>query len=109
MIARRTLVLVALLIAGQARGANPPNVMDLPPANLIPAPVDMMPAAPRASDPEPPAPARPMQPSAKPSGPSSNPLWAIPLSKLTATRERPIFLPSRRAPSPGVELARLFA
>ena len=32
--------------------------------------------------------------------PKGNPLWAIPLSKLTATRERPIFLPSRRPPAP---------
>jgi general secretion pathway protein N len=31
-----------------------------------------------------------------------NPLWAIPLKSLTATRERPIFLPSRRAPAPPV-------
>jgi general secretion pathway protein N len=31
-----------------------------------------------------------------------NPLWAIPLSVLTATRERPLFLPSRRAPAPAV-------
>ena len=34
--------------------------------------------------------------------PSGNPLWAIPLSGLTATRERPIFLPSRRPPAPVV-------
>jgi general secretion pathway protein N len=32
--------------------------------------------------------------------PRGNPLGAIPLSKLTATRERPIFLPSRRPPAP---------
>jgi general secretion pathway protein N len=31
-----------------------------------------------------------------------NPLWAIPLSSLTATRERPIFSPSRRPPRPAV-------
>ena len=31
-----------------------------------------------------------------------NPLWAIPLKALTATRERPLFLPSRRAPAPAV-------
>lgn len=31
-----------------------------------------------------------------------NPLWAIPLKGLIATRERPIFLPSRRAPTPTV-------
>jgi general secretion pathway protein N len=30
---------------------------------------------------------------------SGNPLWAIPLGSLTATRERPIFLPSRRPPA----------
>jgi general secretion pathway protein N len=34
-----------------------------------------------------------------------NPLWAIPLSKLSATRERPIFLPSRRVPAPAVASA----
>jgi general secretion pathway protein N len=33
---------------------------------------------------------------------TGNPLWAIPLSSLTATRERPIFLPSRRPPAPAV-------
>jgi hypothetical protein len=32
--------------------------------------------------------------------PSGNPLWAIPLKELSATRERPIFSPSRRAPAP---------
>lgn len=29
-----------------------------------------------------------------------NPLWAIPLRQLNATRERPLFVPSRRAPPP---------
>jgi hypothetical protein len=33
---------------------------------------------------------------------SANPLWAIPLSTLTATRDRPLFSPSRRAPAPVV-------
>lgn len=33
---------------------------------------------------------------------SANPLWAIPLSTLTATRDRPLFSPSRRAPKPVV-------
>jgi general secretion pathway protein N len=28
----------------------------------------------------------------------ANPLWSVPLSALTATRERPVFSPSRRAP-----------
>lgn len=30
--------------------------------------------------------------------PSGNPLWSIPLSALSATRERPVFSPSRRPP-----------
>jgi hypothetical protein len=34
--------------------------------------------------------------------PSGNPLWAIPLRQLTATRERPLFAPSRRPPPPPV-------
>jgi general secretion pathway protein N len=31
---------------------------------------------------------------------SANPLWAMPLKQFSATRERPIFLPSRRPPAP---------
>ena len=34
-----------------------------------------------------------------------NPLWAIPLVSLNVTRERPIFLPSRRLPAPVVAAA----
>lgn len=34
-----------------------------------------------------------------------NPLWGIPLRQLTATRERPLFVPSRRAPAPVVAAA----
>jgi hypothetical protein len=34
-----------------------------------------------------------------------NPLWTIPLSSLSATRERPVFSPSRRAPPPAVATA----
>jgi general secretion pathway protein N len=34
--------------------------------------------------------------------PSGNPLWAIPLKDLSATRDRPIFSPSRRPPAPAV-------
>lgn len=77
----------ALLIGIEARGANPPSALDLPPSNVVPAPVDIAPEGP----------ARVVR-----SDPSGNPLWAIPLSALTATRERPLFLPSRRAPAPAV-------
>jgi general secretion pathway protein N len=46
------------------------------------------------------------QPStAKAVPPSGNPLWAIPVQTLRATRERPIFLPSRRPPAPAVATA----
>jgi hypothetical protein len=34
-----------------------------------------------------------------------NPLWAIPLNALTATRGRPIFSPSRRPPPPAIVAA----
>src|SRR5262245_45321462 len=37
---------------------------------------------------------------------SGNPLWAIPLRQLPATRERPLFTPSRRPPPPVVANAR---
>jgi len=40
---------------------------------------------------------------------SANPLWAIPLSALTATRERPLFSPTRRAPAPVVANAPVVA
>ena len=34
--------------------------------------------------------------------PRGNPLWGIPLKSLSVTRERPLFLPSRRPPAPAV-------
>jgi general secretion pathway protein N len=37
--------------------------------------------------------------------PTGNPLWGIPLRILTATRERPLFSPSRRPPAPPVVAA----
>jgi len=40
---------------------------------------------------------------------SANPLWAIPLSALTATRNRPLFTPSRRPPAPIVASAPVVA
>jgi general secretion pathway protein N len=44
---------------------------------------------------------RPNREAAKPA-PAGNPLWSVPLSVLTATRERPIFLASRRPPQSAV-------
>lgn len=37
-------------------------------------------------------------PSTDERAPNANPLWTIPLTNLTATRERPVFSPSRRPP-----------
>jgi general secretion pathway protein N len=36
---------------------------------------------------------------------AGNPLWAIPMRKLSATRERPLFSPSRRPPRPVIAAA----
>jgi hypothetical protein len=41
-------------------------------------------------------------PSADPAPPKGNPLWAIPLRALAATRDRPLFSVSRRPPSPAI-------
>lgn len=49
-------------------------------------------------------------PPAKPNAPatertlSANPLWEMPLKQFSVTRERPIFLPSRRPPAPPASL-----
>lgn len=50
----------------------------------------------RAAAPESPA----AESGARSAQPSGNPLWSIPLRTLTATRDRPIFSPSRRPPLP---------
>ena len=94
---RPAIAIAAVLLAGaiEARGANPPNSLDLPPSNVVPTPVEITPNLPAGTAGERPA----ERPAAEPNG---NPLWAIPLSALTATRERPLFTPSRRAPAPAV-------
>ncbi len=46
--------------------------------------------------------AAPSATSTRESVPSTNPLWTIPLTSLTTTRERPLFSPSRRPPPPVV-------
>ncbi|WP_051310773.1 hypothetical protein [Bradyrhizobium sp. Cp5.3] len=43
---------------------------------------------------------RPPVPASAPGAVSDNPLWAIPLGRLTASRERPLFAPTRRPPAP---------
>jgi hypothetical protein len=44
-----------------------------------------------------------------PAAVSANPLWAVPLSALTGTRDRPLFSPSRRPPPPAIANAPVVA
>jgi general secretion pathway protein N len=81
-------MLAVLIGTTAARGANPPNALDLPPGGVAP-PVDMLQSAPSPQN-------------AAPRELSGNPLWAIPLSTLSATRERPLFTPTRRPLAPAV-------
>jgi hypothetical protein len=71
-------------LSDDARAAGSPAVMAIP----VAPPVTTVRVV--AS---PPAPERAL---------SANPLWAIPLAQLSATRERPIFSPSRRPPPAAV-------
>jgi general secretion pathway protein N len=50
-----------------------------------------------------PTPAVIQTPGAQLPPPGGNPLWGIPMSALTATRERPVFSPTRRPPAPPPE------
>jgi len=80
-----------LALPTDAPDPSAPQRADAPPISSVweqpatPAPVIIVPTA----EPQPPAPQRPLSP---------NPLWEIPLFKLSTTRERPIFSPSRRPP-----------
>lgn len=104
MTSRRRLcrVLIALCLVTPALAATPPNMTaDLGgPAGDI----DRAPLGGARND----LPVRGAKPAAKPLN-AANPLWAIPLSALTATRERPLFSPSRRAPAPVVANAPVVA
>ena len=75
--------------------AAAPASLDTPLADVAPRTVEITPdviTAPSAA-------------ARKPGLMSGNPLWDLPLSTLTATRERPIFLPSRRPYAPPVAAA----
>jgi general secretion pathway protein N len=91
---RHIAIAAALMLGAEAHGANPPGALDLPPSNVLPPPVEMTPGTAGVSE-------RPLE-QRRAIDPSGNPLWAVPLSALTATRERPLFTPSRRAPAPAI-------
>ena len=92
-----SLLLLAGILAGDAAPlAAAPAVAALDPhegsaLSLDPPEQRAAPAIPRAAQAAP-APVDAAQ--------SGNPLWAIPLQQLSATRERPLFSPSRRPPPP---------
>ena len=63
--------------------------------------VEQFPIVPRAVPPAQPVVTPPVAPPPQ----TGNPLWAVPLRALSATRERPIFSPSRRPPPAAVVAA----
>jgi general secretion pathway protein N len=89
---------VTLALPTDAPDLNTPRRADAPSVSSVweqpasPAPVIIV----RPREAQPPAPERTL---------SANPLWEIPLSRLSTTRERPIFSPSRRPPPPVVAAA----
>jgi general secretion pathway protein N len=82
---------VVAAVAGGALAANDPRGLDLRDDDTgRPTPLMLGPDA-----------AAPL-PSADEPALHGNPLWGIPLDSLRATRERPLFTPSRRPPTPAV-------
>jgi len=75
-----------------SRRTDAPSISTVWDQPATPAPVITV----RPPEAQPPAPERVLSP---------NPLWEIPLSGLSVTRERPIFSPSRRPPPPAVAAA----
>ncbi len=118
------LLLLPVLLVGcfatggfDARAANAPLSLDLgsgearedlfssrsgnaPPAAGAAAPVPRAEPAPAPLRPPPPPQSIPAPAGAAPRVTGGNPLWAIPLATLSATRERPLFAPLRRPPPP---------
>jgi general secretion pathway protein N len=81
-------------IAASAATATPLAALETPDGALNPGTMDSV----AGQD-------RPAVPTAREHAPTGNPLWGIPLRLLTATRERPLFSPSRRPPAPPVVAA----
>jgi general secretion pathway protein N len=78
-----TIALGAAIAALPAQADPGDQTQNLPAVDVVPRPTPQPPTAPQAVA-------------------AGNPLWAIPLSQLSATRDRPIFSPSRRPPAPVV-------
>ena len=103
---RRTTILACLCmlsaVAGLAKAAiAPPSSDDAIAENAVVVPGEAQEQTPQP-DPVPPPAVTTVAPSSGPAATSANPLWAIPLSALNATRDRPLFSASRRPPPPAV-------
>ena len=99
---------LAVLLGGPAAAA--PELSVDPGLRVVPRPPAIgfdqpTPAASTAQSPDPAAAPTPDPARAAPLVRAGNPLWAVPLSSLTVTRERPIFSSSRRPPPPPVAAA----
>jgi general secretion pathway protein N len=98
-----------------ALAAAAPELSVDPGLRAVPRPPDLgfgtpVPAAATTAESPGSAPAAtPDQPKAAPPVRAGNPLWAVPLSSLTLTRERPIFSASRRPPAPPAAAAPVVA
>jgi hypothetical protein len=105
---RRVIMLACLCmlpaVAGLAKAAIAPAASGEAMAeNALVVPGETLERAPQPGPVPPPAAATvAAPPSSEPAPTSANPLWAIPLSALTATRDRPLFSASRRPPAPAV-------
>jgi general secretion pathway protein N len=84
-------LLVALCLTAPALAAAPPGSTDATNSAIDNPGLDVT----RHAMP-PPDVTKPVEPQAA----GANPLWAVPLSALAATRNRPLFTPSRRPPAP---------
>jgi hypothetical protein len=103
---RRVTILACLCVlpavAGLAKAAIAPAASGEAMAeNAFVVPGERLERAPQSEPVSPPV-AAAVAPSSEPAPTSANPLWAIPLSSLTATRDRPLFSASRRPPPPAV-------
>jgi general secretion pathway protein N len=88
----------------RASGRDRPLVFGALEGRQAPLPADAEPAAAQPSGgPATEAPAA--VPTAQRRRESGNPLWAVPLRSLSATRDRPLFSPARRPPAPAVAVA----
>lgn len=103
---RLFIALLAGVLAGgsvRAFAVSAPGSMDSPAAESRDDLFATKPASPAPDPAVAPAPAtveRPPEPPTAQRALSDNPLWAIPLGRLTASRERPLFAPTRRPPAP---------